>query len=54
MLTLLLWNGYGADLRVLSIHAERKKEKRKEDQIRHPGHSYDDEILYKFTWQDLC
>ena len=27
MLTLILWNGYDADLRVLSIHAERKKEK---------------------------
>ena len=31
MLTLLLWNGYDADLRVLSIHAERKKEKKKKE-----------------------
>ena len=27
MLTLLLWNGYDADLRVLSIHAEKKKKR---------------------------
>ena len=65
MLTMVLWRGYNADLRAQledqrrcgansPINTCSKKKTEEEDQMKHPDHSYIEEILDTHTWRDHC